>query len=143
MLKKSLIVTWLGVVGAISLGLGKSVFAALDPSAVAEAVNGKIVVSTSLMGVVFNVLSWVLGATFGFAVLMLVIGGFRYITSAGNESQAEAAKETMTKAIFGLVIILLAFVIGATINTILLGSSSGSSNGPCQLNSKGQIVCYY
>lgn len=82
--------------------------------------GGQISTETNVVEVVFTVINWVLIVTGAVAVLMLIIGGFRYIASAGNEGQVEAAKETMTNAIFGLVIVLLAFVIAATINTIIL-----------------------
>lgn len=83
--------------------------------------NGQISSETDITQVIFTIIDWVLIVTGAFAVLMLIIGGFRYITSAGNESQVEGAKNTMTFAIIGLVIVLLAYVIATTINTIILG----------------------
>lgn len=48
----------------------------------------------------------------GIAVfIMLIIGGFRYLTSGGDPKAAEGAKKTITYAIFGLVAILLAWFI--------------------------------
>lgn len=101
--------------------------AALDLSPVSGRAGNQIVTSGTAIDVAFNVLSWVLAATGAFTVLMIIIGGFRYVSSAGNEDQAEAAKETITKAVTGLVIVLLAYVIAATINGILGGGSSGGS----------------
>lgn len=43
------------------------------------------------------------------AVLFLIIGGFRYVISAGNAEQVEAAKKTILYAILGLIIIFIAF----------------------------------
>jgi hypothetical protein len=45
------------------------------------------------------------------SILMIVIGGFRYITAQGNEEMAESGKKTLQWAIIGLVIILLSYVI--------------------------------
>lgn len=59
------------------------------------------------------------------AVIFLIIGGFRYITAGGNEEAAESAKKTITNAIIGIVIIILAFVIVRVISNALI--SSGSS----------------
>jgi uncharacterized membrane protein len=42
------------------------------------------------------------------AVIMLIIGGFRYITSAGDEAGAKSARNTIIYAIVGLVIVALA-----------------------------------
>jgi hypothetical protein len=45
------------------------------------------------------------------ALLFLIIGGFWYITSAGNAETAEKGKTTVINAIIGLVIIALSWVI--------------------------------
>jgi hypothetical protein len=54
------------------------------------------------------------------AVLFLIIGGFRYITSAGNEETAEQAKKIITNAIIGIVVIILSFVIVRVITNALI-----------------------
>ncbi|MBI2355934.1 MAG: hypothetical protein HYV13_01855 [Candidatus Doudnabacteria bacterium] len=59
------------------------------------------------------------------AVLFLIIGGFRYITAAGNEEAGESAKKIITNSIIGIVVIILSFVIVRVISNALL--SSGSS----------------
>jgi len=43
--------------------------------------------------------------------VMLLIGGFNYLTSGGNPQQAEAAKKTITYAIFGIVLLEMSFLI--------------------------------
>ncbi|OGE88408.1 MAG: hypothetical protein A3J07_01275 [Candidatus Doudnabacteria bacterium RIFCSPLOWO2_02_FULL_49_13] len=47
------------------------------------------------------------------ALLMIVISGFRYITSQGNDEQTEKAKTSLQWAVIGLAIALLAYVIVA------------------------------
>lgn len=101
------------------------------------AVGKNISTDSSLITTAMTVITWILVATGAAAVLMLIIGGFRYITSAGNEKQADAAKETLTNAIMGLVFVLLAYVIASTINMVFLSSCNsgvplGNSYGPCQ-----------
>ncbi len=55
------------------------------------------------------------------AILFIIIGGYRYITSQGNEEVAETGKNTLINAIIGLVIIALAYVIvTVVVNTILI-----------------------
>ena len=54
------------------------------------------------------------------AVIMLIVGGFRYVTSSGNQETVKAAKNTITYALIGLVIVALAqlivnFVLNKTI----------------------------
>ena len=80
---------------------------------------------TSLNGLIRTVINWMLSIAFGIAVLFLVIGGFWYITSAGNEETAEKGKNTAINAIIGIVIIILSYVI---INVV----SGLVTNGPGQ-----------
>lgn len=61
-----------------------------------------------------NVLSIVVGIA---AVIMLIVGGFRYITSAGNPEGIKAAKNTIMYALIGLVIVALAqFIVNFVLN---------------------------
>ena len=53
------------------------------------------------------------------ALLLLVIAGFRYMTASGNASNVEAAKESFTSALIGLLIIFMAFMLLYTINPAL------------------------
>lgn len=57
---------------------------------------------------VINVLSILVGAV---SVIMIIIGGFRYIISGGDSAGVSAAKNTILYAIVGLVIVLFAQVI--------------------------------
>ena len=57
---------------------------------------------------VINLLFFVIGMI---AVIMIVIGGIRYSTSAGDSSQVQAAKNTVLYAVIGLVIAIMAFAI--------------------------------
>lgn len=50
------------------------------------------------------------------AVFMFVIGGFMYLTSAGNTSQIGSARGIITNAILGLVLALISVLILNTIN---------------------------
>ena len=58
------------------------------------------------------------------AVVFVIIGGYQYLTSAGNEESAEKGQKTLTNAIIGVVVVVLAYVI---INVIvnLVSSNSG------------------
>jgi len=71
-----------------------------------------------LIRTIINVLSVVIGAI---AVIMIIIGGFRYITSGGSAEGTKAARQTIVYAIVGLVVVALAqiivhFVLNNTIN---------------------------
>lgn len=43
--------------------------------------------------------------------IMLIIGGFKYLTAGGDPKKAEAARNTLTYAIAGLVLVILAWFI--------------------------------
>lgn len=45
------------------------------------------------------------------AVVMIIVGGFKYTTSAGDPGAVTKAKNTLIGAIVGLVIVVLAYVI--------------------------------
>jgi len=52
-----------------------------------------------------NIFSAIIGVI---AVVMIIFGGFRYITSGGNDTSVTSAKNTILYAIIGLVIVALA-----------------------------------
>lgn len=66
---------------------------------------------TDLNKFIIRIINIILGVTLAIDVLFLIIGGFFYITSAGNEERASKGKSTVINAIIGLVIIVLAYVI--------------------------------
>lgn len=64
-------------------------------------------VNTSV-ALVINIFSWVVGVV---SVIMIIYGGFKYITSGGDSSNVTTAKNTILYAIIGLIIVALAQVI--------------------------------
>ena len=45
------------------------------------------------------------------AIIIIIVAGFYYVTSGGNAANVKKAKDAITGAVIGLVIIMLAFVI--------------------------------
>ena len=64
-----------------------------------------------LEGIFANIVSVLLGLAGIALFIMLLIGGFRLITSGGDPKQAELAKRTLTYAIGGMVLVALAYLI--------------------------------
>jgi hypothetical protein len=62
----------------------------------------------SLVDDVINIFSWVVGVV---SVIMIIFGGFKYITSGGDAGKVTSAKNTILYALVGLVIAALAQVI--------------------------------
>ena len=55
-----------------------------------------------------NVLMFLIGAI---AVIAIIIGGIRYVTSNGDASQTKAAKDTIMYAVIGVIVAILAYAI--------------------------------
>lgn len=72
---------------------------------------------------IMKIINIALGLAGLVAVLFLLIGGFRYITSAGNEEVAEQAKKIIINAIIGIVVIILSFVIVRVISQTLISNT--------------------
>ena len=80
--------------------------------------------TTDANALIKNVINWMLGIAFGLAVLFLIVGGFWYITSAGNEETAEKGKNTAINAIIGIIIIILSYVIVNVVSGLVSKSSA-------------------
>lgn len=72
-----------------------------DANVAASSVNTKI-------AVVINIISIVVGVA---AIIMIIISGLKYITSAGDSAKVNSAKDTILYAIIGLVIVAMAQII--------------------------------
>lgn len=60
---------------------------------------------------------WLLLIAGALAVVFLVIGGIRYLVSAGNSAQTEGAKKTIMYALIGLIVIVIsAFAVNLVIS---------------------------
>ncbi len=66
--------------------------------------------------VIGKIIKLLLSFVGGLSVLIIVIAGFVYVTSAGDENKTEEAKRWIIYAIVGLIVSLLAWVI---INTVI------------------------
>ena len=55
-----------------------------------------------------NTLIFLVGAI---AVIMLIIGGLRYVTSNGEAASIKGAKDTITYAIIGIIVAILSFAL--------------------------------
>jgi hypothetical protein len=82
-----------------------------------EAVPGLNNNKYTLNGLIIRVITWILAITLAVDVLFMIIGGFLYITSAGNEERAKKGRTTVINAIIGLVIIILAYVIANVVSS--------------------------
>lgn len=77
---------------------------------------------TGMFSTITNVLLFIIGAI---AVIMIVIGGMRYVLSGGDSNQITAAKNTILYAIIGIVVAILAY---AAVNFVI-GSFAPGGGG--------------
>ena len=59
------------------------------------------------------------------AVVIILIGGFRWMTAGGNEDKIASAKKTITAGAIGLVVILAAFAIVTFVIQITTNAING------------------
>ena len=57
---------------------------------------------------IVNLLLYITGAV---AVIMIVIGGIKYVTSGGDSSQTKSAKDTILYAVVGLIVAIVAYAV--------------------------------
>ncbi len=61
-----------------------------------------------IVGQIIDIMSLVVGFV---AVIMIIIGGFKYVTSGGDSGNVTGAKNTILYAVVGLIVVALAQVI--------------------------------
>lgn len=69
-----------------------------------------------VLGLVINV---ILGVGIALVIIFLVLGGIQYVMSKGDVKAADAARQSITNAIIGFIVILGALTIKAIVQGIL------------------------
>ncbi|MFA4942202.1 MAG: hypothetical protein WC564_01015 [Patescibacteria group bacterium] len=81
-------------------------YASATPTSLASIVGLVISVALSLLGIIF--------------VILIILGGFKWMTAGGNSDNVEKAQERIKTAIMGLVLTLSAYAIWAFVSSYLL-----------------------
>lgn len=108
---KSLLVLAAASITSLFVGIGSAYGQQEQIRAGLDAVNDDQA-DTGLFGdngvfeTVINTMLFVVGAI---SVIMLIVGGIRYVVSAGDQNAVQGAKNTILYAIVGLVIAFVAF----------------------------------
>ena len=63
---------------------------------------------SSVLTTVTNILLFLMGAI---SVIMIIVGGIRYATSQGDQTQMQSAKNTILYAVIGVVVSIAAYAI--------------------------------
>ena len=81
---------------------------------------------------VINTFLYIIGAL---AVIMIIFGGFKYVTSSGDAPAVASAKNTILYAVIGVIVAILAYsIVGFVLDSLEenVPSSSNSSDLPPQ-----------
>lgn len=71
-----------------------------------------------------NAIKLALQIGFAIAVIFVIIGGYFYVTSAGNEEQATRGRKTIIYSLIGIVVMIMAYVIvSVVVNLISTGGT--------------------
>jgi hypothetical protein len=136
---------------ALLLGLNFGVVAATAPAVYADAAgdacaaigakdcqepSGSVSIG-KVITVTLNLLSFAVGIA---AVIMIIIGGFKYITASGDSNKLSSAKNTIIFAIVGLVVVALAqFIVQFVLDkatdtsTVHYKATTCDAKHPCHL----------
>jgi hypothetical protein len=80
--------------------------------------------ASGIFTTISNVMLFIVGAI---SVIMVIVGGLRYVVSGGNSANITAAKNTILYAVVGLIIAVLAYaVINFVLESFLPGSGGGT-----------------
>lgn len=128
-----------GASAAIVLAAGKAMaMTSVEAGAAAARADGMPAELIGDNGVFTRLTNTLLMAVGIVAVVMLLFGGLRYITSGGDSKKVTDAKNTILYAIIGLVICILSYAIvnfvlntiGATTSTTTETTSSETQSSP-------------
>jgi len=109
------------VSGATFLGLTSSAFAQATDNPISWISSLTNLSSKPLKDIIVLVINWLIGAAVLICVVMLVWAGYSYMTAGGDEGKVTKATKTLTNAIIGLVISLIALVLVTFIKNTFLG----------------------
>ncbi|MEP6710457.1 MAG: hypothetical protein ABJA64_01945 [Candidatus Saccharibacteria bacterium] len=136
-MKKSKLMSRINAIGGTVLALVLAVATVSTSSAVSLTVQGGVnsakgtdqpsdlFGNSGIFSTITNTLLFILGAI---SVIMIIIGGLRYVISGGDSTAVTAAKNTILYAIVGVIVAVLAYaIINFVIGSFVPGTGAGST----------------
>jgi len=80
--------------------------------------------NTDIKAVIARIIRVLLGFLGIIAVVIVLWGGFQWMTAAGNEEKVTSARATLTAGLIGLIIILSAYALASFIITTILNETA-------------------
>ncbi|MBU0671203.1 Ig-like domain-containing protein [Patescibacteria group bacterium] len=122
-----------GLIIILAVIMGSSLFWIAAPADAQVFTDWDINLGTAdPLSIVVAIINWGLGILALIAVIVILIGGFVWMTSNGDEEKIKKAKLILRNGVIGLVIILAAWGIAAYIINILLDATGFGQGGPGQ-----------
>lgn len=91
--------------------------------------NSLLLGTTTPDQLTINIINWALGLLALIAVIIILIGGFTWMTAGGNEEKTEKAKKLLIAGLIGIVIILAGWGIATyVINNLLTLTNAGQNS---------------
>jgi len=97
---------------------------------VGEILSGFEGTGGSLSDFIVTILNWFIGAAALVCVVMIIVGGYSYMTAGGDQQRVGTATKTLTNAIIGLAICFVAVIlVNFVLDTFLKPESSPPPGG--------------
>lgn len=80
---------------------------------------------SDVFGFLVNV---VLGVGIAVTIIFLIIGGIQYITARGDQKAAAAARQSLTNAVIGFIVVIGAFTIRVILLNVIGGVNESNLN---------------
>jgi heme/copper-type cytochrome/quinol oxidase subunit 2 len=77
-----------------------------------------------IVGLITNIMQWMLALVGILAIIAFVISGIMYLTSMGDEERAKSAKNAMIYAVLGVVVALLGLIVLTAVDRMLKGEDT-------------------
>lgn len=118
-----------GVAHAMGFNLGMA-----DGANAAKGINQvtNLFGQTGTFRTLTNVMLYLIGAI---SVIMLIVGGLRYVVSGGESTAVQGAKNTILYAIVGIIVAILAYAVVSFVITSFTGASGGVAGSSSATNS--------
>ena len=105
----------------------EKIFTQIAAGATVNAVNGG---GDTLVSDVTNILNAIIGVLGLVCVVVMIVGGVNYMTSAGDPGKTKKGKDTILYGLIGLIVCVLAFALVNFVIGGILGQSTSTASTP-------------